>query len=234
MKEEVAKRILNKVKADYSEIACQFHQTRQSFWKDLNFFKKYIQSGDKVLDVGCGNGRLLNLIQNQKVKYVGLDASPQLIKLAQQAFPEYQFVVGDALDLPFDDNSFDKVFAIALLHQVPSKKLRAKAIQEIQRVLKKDGLCLLTVWNLWQKRYFKYVIKNFFKKIIFLSKLDFKDALIPWKKDGQGKVWRYYHAFTLREFINLARQSNLEIIEAGYTERDKLKPNLFLIAKKVQ
>lgn len=233
MKEKVAKRFLEKVKADYSEIANQFSLTRQGFWQDLNFLKEFVQPGDRVLDVGCGNGRLLNLIQDKKVSYVGLDVSPRLIKIAEQAFPGYQFIVGDVLNLSFTDNSFDKVFAMALLHQVPSKKLRLKALSEIQRVLKKDGLFFLTVWNLWQKRYFKYVIKNIFKKIAFLSKLDFKDALIPWKKDSQSTVWRYYHAFTLKELVKLTQASGFEIIKADYTVRGSLKPNLFLIAKKI-
>ncbi|PIX02803.1 SAM-dependent methyltransferase, partial [bacterium (Candidatus Gribaldobacteria) CG_4_8_14_3_um_filter_42_11] len=41
-----------------------------------------VKDGDKVLDVGCGNGRLVKAFENKKISYLGVDNSEKLIKLA--------------------------------------------------------------------------------------------------------------------------------------------------------
>jgi ubiquinone/menaquinone biosynthesis C-methylase UbiE len=62
----------------------------------------------KTLDVACGTGFLT---QHLAGEIVGLDQSPTMLELAQQRVPHAQFVVGDALELPFPDASFERVFA---------------------------------------------------------------------------------------------------------------------------
>jgi len=124
--------------------------------KDL--FSNYITRGDVVLDLGCGDGRLFQIFRDKNIDYTGIDISEKLIKIAKRKNPNTKFIVGDALKLPFPDNSFTKVFNIAVLHHIPSKKLRLQLLSEAKRVLKPDGLLILTVWNLWDKK----VLKNYF------------------------------------------------------------------------
>jgi ubiquinone/menaquinone biosynthesis C-methylase UbiE len=61
----------------------------------------------RSLDVGCGTGWLT---QHLKGNVTGLDASDSMIAIAQERIPDATFVVGDALDLPFDDGAFDRLF----------------------------------------------------------------------------------------------------------------------------
>jgi ubiquinone/menaquinone biosynthesis C-methylase UbiE len=61
----------------------------------------------RTLDVACGTGFLTRHLRGD---VVGLDQSPTMIEVASQRAPEAEFVVGDALDLPFEDGSFDRVF----------------------------------------------------------------------------------------------------------------------------
>ena len=56
-----------------------------------------------------------------------------------------KFIEGDILNLPFLEQKFDSVWAIAALHMIPSKELRKRAVGEIKRVLKPGGLMVLTV-----------------------------------------------------------------------------------------
>lgn len=70
----------------YDQMADKFSETRKFFWRDLEFIAKYIKSGDKILDFGCGNGRLLEILGNKKVDYTGVDISGKLIKLARQKY----------------------------------------------------------------------------------------------------------------------------------------------------
>jgi len=234
MKTEFARYLLDKVKQDYTAIAAEFSQTRLSLWPELQPFRKWVKDGDNVLDLGCGNGRLLELFQGVDIRYTGLDSSAQLLTIAASRCPgpKVSFVRGDVLSLPFAENSFDALYAVALLHQIPSSSLRLKVLGEAYRVLKKEGILILTVWNLWQKRYFKYILKTIFLKIFGRTELDFKDAVIPWKMKDGTVIERYYHAFTSRELRKFAQRAGFSILEAGFARRDAKRFNLYLIAKK--
>lgn len=226
MDQATALKIYKKTISDYNKIAIDFAKTRIFIWPDLKGLEKYYQKGQRVLDLGCGNGRLIKLINPRKEDYIGIDASSQLIKLAKDNFRGFNFKEADWLNLPFKEQDFDVIFWLAGLHHLPSKKLRKKVMLDLKSLLKKDGVLIISVWNLWQEKYLKYVILNIVKKILGQSKLDFFDAYIPWK--AQTPIHRYLHCFTKREFKNLARETGFKIIELKKTKR-----NYILIAKKI-
>lgn len=62
----------------------------------------------RTLDVACGTGYITRHLGGE---VTGLDQSEAMIAIAGERLPDATFVVGDALDLPFDDSSFDRVFA---------------------------------------------------------------------------------------------------------------------------
>ena len=62
----------------------------------------------RTLDVACGTGFLTKHLRGE---VVGLDASPQMLAHARAQTPDATFVQGEALELPFDDRSFDRVFS---------------------------------------------------------------------------------------------------------------------------
>ena len=69
-----------------------------------------LTAGGSALDVACGSGKLtaqLAAIAGPKGRVVGLDFSPQMLEVARRDHPGIEFVEGDALKLPFDDESFD-------------------------------------------------------------------------------------------------------------------------------
>lgn len=208
--------------------AQEFSDTRFRIWGELKSFIKYLKPGDKVLDLGCGNGRLFQLFKNQSIDYVGVDNSQSLIDLAKKKNPEAKFILADALNLPFSGQEFDVVFSIAMLHQIPSDELRIKALEEMKRVLKNKGTFVLTCWNLWQ---LKLILKYKLWYLLFGFKkkgFDKNDVFIPWKAKKGLVVERYYHAFTLKELSQLVKKAGLEIVE-------KYKNyNLVIVAKNVK
>jgi tRNA (uracil-5-)-methyltransferase TRM9 len=169
------------------------------------------------------------MFKDMKIDYLGVDISQKLIEIAKRKYPQKEFLVADNLNLPFPDNNFDKVFSVAVLHTIPSKELRKKALVELKRVLKPKGLLILIVWNMWRKEFLPLILKHCFLKIIGKSKLDFRDVLISWA----DKTERYYHVFTQTELKLLTEESGFKIVKRGIVKSGEGKrSNIYLIAEK--
>ena len=103
-----------------------------------------IQSGQSVLDVGCGTGTLALLIKktHPDAEVHGLDVDQQILDIAlrkaQQAGEVLALRQGTATHLPYPDGSFDRVFASLMLHHLPREQKR-QALGEIFRVLEPGG-----------------------------------------------------------------------------------------------
>ncbi len=233
MKKEAAKEILKKTKKNYELIAESFSKSRKKLWPELFRFKRYVEPGDKILDLGCGNGRLRAFFSDIKVRYVGLDSSEKLIELAQKdeqlQINNQKFIVGDALDMPFEDSEFDVIFSVAVGHHIPSENLRLRFFKEAGRVLNSEGVLIVLVWNLWRKEFLKNHIRSFVLKLSGRTKLDSKDIFYPWK-DNQSEVVaeRYLHCFTKKELVKLITRAGFVVKEAGFT---KAKRNIYAVAR---
>ena len=96
-----------------------------------------------VLDVGCGTGAVLELLHEKypEAHYVGLDLTPDMIAVAQaKNLANVEFVVGDAEDLPFADESFDAVLSSNSFHHYPNPE---KFFAGVRRVLRPGGRLIL-------------------------------------------------------------------------------------------
>ena len=232
---DYAKYLLEKTRQDYNLIAEDFSRTRYFIWKDLEPLSQYTLPGDRVLDLGCGNGRLLQAFEGIDIDYTGVDNSEKLIEIAKKRYPKNKFQVTDALKLPFPNNYFNKVYSIAVLHHIPSQEFRLQFLNETKRVLKKEGLLVLTVWNLWQRKtawrlFFQYS----FLKLINKSKMDFKDIFYPWESQkGKVLIQRYFHLFNKKELERLTKKASFKIKEIGILKRPEMKDNnIYLVAEK--
>ena len=197
----------------YNNFAQEFSNTRQYLWDDLKPLLKYTRDGDKVLDLGCGNGRLYQLFKGMSIDYIGLDASEELIKKAWEKFPDADFSVGDMLELPFPDNSFDVIYAIASFHHLANSEDRLKALFEMQRILKPGGKVVMTNWNLLGSWGIEQVEKGKYKRWE-------KDFTVPYK-NPKGEVLgdRFYHAFDLLELKNLLAEAKFDVEENYFIKK---------------
>lgn len=93
---------------------------------------------ESILDIGCGQGICSQKIDLGLAHYTGVDSSELLIKRASEIYEASNktFLVADALDLPFEDESFDAVFSVSLIHLVEDID---EVIYEMSRVLKPKG-----------------------------------------------------------------------------------------------
>lgn len=201
---------------------------------DILKLLEYVNQGDLVLDSGCANARMFPSIEQKGAKYTGIDISKELIDIAKGLYPRGEFKVMNSLDMDFDDEKFDKIFSISVLHHIPTERLRKKYLKEIYRVLKPKGLVMLRVWDLISNpKYRAITLKFFFQKLIGLNKLDFGDIMIPWK-DGEGNILaeRYFHCFTKQELKDLFKETGFKIDKIYFDGKDPFF-NIYVIARKV-
>ncbi len=229
MKQEQALKIIDITKNAYELIGGEFADTRNRVWPEIKFLvKKYVKQDDKILDLGCGNGRLLKSLP--EVSYWGLDVGSVLLVQAEKLANELNFrrVNFERLDMlelnKLNENNFDVVFMLASFNHLPSQKLRLKVLVDIKKLLKPNGLLIMTNWNMWQWKYKKSIwyyksskIKKQNQKIRGL-KLGFKDVITVWQNGtGSKKVNLYYRAFTRRELKKMFRQTGFQILENYYS-----------------
>ena len=122
-------------KADHYDQTLDGRMTRKI--KRLLFERVAIANGSRLLDVACGNGRLLNMFsQNYNFLGYGADISPEMVKNASQLNPTMTFAAAPCDKLPFQDATFDRVTVCAAFHHFPNP---AAFLREARRVLKPGG-----------------------------------------------------------------------------------------------
>lgn len=120
------------------------------FWEPcVPTFQKHfdLKAGDSVLDVGCAKGFMLHdfsrLIPGLQVK--GLDISEYAIENSLEEVKPF-LEVGTAVELPYEDNSFDIVISITTLHNFERDEC-AKALQEVERVARRGSFVTLDAYR---------------------------------------------------------------------------------------
>jgi len=234
MNKQTRDKLLEIVKRNYDEIADQYNETRKKhllpLWNEIVNIASMAKEGSKVLDVGCGNGRLIGAFENKNIDYLGIDSNEKLIEHTRKNYPDRNFRIGNIVELgKIPEMNFDYVFSIAVLHHMPGKKLQIDALKQLKNKINENGKLIITVWNMWdQKKFRKQIFRHALLKLIKKNKMDFGDILFDWK-NSQGQVvsQRYYHAFTRGGLKKIAKKAGLKI-EKLFND----KFNYYLILKK--
>ena len=175
------------VKNVYNSISKEFSDTRYRPWSCVETFMDSIESGSIIGDIGCGNGKNMNV--RDDVSFYGCDFSENLVKICQQK--NLNVILGDTLNIPYKDNSFDYTISIAVIHHLSTPDKRKKAIQELLRVTKTDGKIFILVWAFEQEKDSR---REFSEQINYVDWKDKKGNLL-------GK--RYYYVFKENELEQL-------------------------------
>lgn len=120
------------------------------FWQPVipDFQQHFQLTGEStVLDVGCAKGFMLYDMQQliPGITVAGIDISEYAIENAKEEVKPF-LKVGNAVELPYDDNSFDVVFSITTVHNLERAEL-AKALQEIERVSRRGSFITVDAYR---------------------------------------------------------------------------------------
>jgi tRNA (uracil-5-)-methyltransferase TRM9 len=218
MNKKTQENLLKLVKENYDAIADQYHETRKKKPGQWEVIKNLVSAdpGGKILDVGCGNGKLLDIIRADKSGYLGIDQNEKLVSHAKERYPGYNFKTGDIFNLgALPEYGFDHIFSVAVMHHIPGKDLRIKALKQLKNKLNPNGRILLTVWNMrggrLKDKFSKLLWKFALLKLIGKNKMDYGDIVFDWK-NWEGKIIsrRYYHAFRKRELKKIIKKAGLK------------------------
>lgn len=103
-------------------------------------------NSNKILDVGCGTGRLVKYFSNHGLDAHGVDNSKIALKKARQKNKFKKIILSPATKLPFKNNAFDFLCAISLIEHL-SENDSEEFLKEAGRVLKKGGRLFLVTPN---------------------------------------------------------------------------------------
>jgi ubiquinone/menaquinone biosynthesis C-methylase UbiE len=146
----------------YDELRIEIESLKRSY--EIHEYERF--KDKKVLDVGCGNGYVSSLFAKEGAHAHGIDITPTGIELCQKRFQimglSGNFLVANAEELPFQDNTFDCVTSMGVLHHVPNTE---KAVQEIFRVLKPGGRLIVMFYHKNSALYrIHFTLRSLFEK----------------------------------------------------------------------
>lgn len=185
---------------------------------------QYLQDGYKILDIGCGFGKISLKLSSLGYSVTGIDINHEAIRLSKVAAESLilegnssgktEFAVGSASELPFSEKSFDLAVMQAFLTSVPEAQERTELIKETFRVLKPGG-CLYLV-ELGQNWHLK-LYRNRYLRDFPVTK---EEGSFLSKNPETGKVEYIAHHFSEKELVLLMINCGFDI---DYFRIEKLK-----------
>ena len=164
------------------------------------FTKKYCPPGSKILEGGCGRADKVYTLHYNGYDVYGLDYAKKAISVAHNKCPELKLSIGDVYSLPFKTNSFDAYWSLGVIeHFIDGYK---PIIEEMKRVLKKDGILFVSVPIMSKLRIWK--ARNNYYPIISREESDFNKEFYQYIYHPKDLLNNYNdYGFKLLEVIHI-------------------------------
>lgn len=238
MTPETVARLLELNRSFYAAIGPIFDLTRHGIPQGMERALTFVPASGvgvlRVLDAGCGNGRLARALEElgRPVEYVGVDADALLLAAAQGqtaglAHVETSFVQANLAEPGWRDaleeRRFDVVFCLATLHHFPGTQLRRRILNDLFDCAP-DGVTVLSTWQFWNSPRLLGRIQPWSSVGLAPEDVEAGDVILPW--DQGVHALRYVHAIGLDELSDVADARGLAL-RAQY-EADGAEGNLNL------
>jgi SAM-dependent methyltransferase len=115
---------------------------------NLEFLRRVgiLEKSSSILEIGCGKGMLLNILQELGYTVTGIDLDSDAIRQCREAYPKLTVQVASGDSIPFPAESFDVVLSFDVFEHIPDSD---RHLREVMRVIKPDGYYLLQTPNKW-------------------------------------------------------------------------------------
>lgn len=240
MQPATAETLLRLNRAFYDRFAADFAGSRTPNQPGLRRLLDYLPTRGRLLDVGCGNGRLAHLLDQQArlVAYVGVDSGARLLALARAnaealAIPS-QFIEADVSVAGWQGKlppgPYDAVAALALLHHLPGWQRRRGLLVQLAGLLADDGVLALSTWQFLNEARLRRKVVNWSAAGLTSDQVEPGDYLLDWQRGGSGL--RYCHLVEEVELAELAASAGLRVQAVFYDDGRHKNLNLFAVLRR--
>ena len=226
MDSNTAARLIELNRDFYTRFGDSFSATRHRIQPGVRRVLEMLKGDESILDLGCGNGELARELakRGHRGPYLGVDFSLPLLQDARNQHGEFsaKFMEVDLTQLPvFSDQlsvagNWSLITAFAVLHHIPSAKLRLELLRVVNQLLKEDGSFIHSNWQFLNSEKLKERIQPWEAVKLSGAQVDAGDYLLDWRSGGKGL--RYVHHFEEKELAELASASNFTIIDTFYAD----------------
>jgi len=226
METAVANRLLRLNREFYDRFADSFTESRTALNPGIRRAMELLPGGSRLLDVGCGNGRVLQGLlrrgaEERLAEYVGVDFSERLLGLARGHETAARWVKADLSAAGWPRHSalrgrrFDCALCLAVLHHIPGPRRRLRLLREIHGLLRPRGRMVLSVWQFLHLERMRRKIVPFSTIGLTGRAVERGDLLIDWNRCGRGL--RYVHHFEPGEVERLCARAGF-IVRGSYRD----------------
>lgn len=116
-------------------------------WAKRTVEKLSLSDGDQLLDIACGTGIVARIAKASKIgelRITGIDINEAMLEVAKGIEPEIDWIRGNVQNLPFDDQSFEKIscqFGFMFFED------QVKSLNEMKRIRKSEGKTIIGIWD---------------------------------------------------------------------------------------
>lgn len=109
----------------------------------ISLLTPHIPEDKKIVDFGCGIGRLTRFLEGFSAGYIGIDHCKPLLELAQVTHPQSTYYHLKELPLPLAKESTDIIITTCVLQHITDEKELKGVLSEFSRILRSDGKCII-------------------------------------------------------------------------------------------
>jgi SAM-dependent methyltransferase len=202
--------------------------------KEVELLKNILDKNDKILEAGCGAGRLILELLKTGYDVSGFDFTPKHVKHVKKQNPEAQVAVGDWHEIDSPDASYDAVYSLGrnILHDY-SLIDQMQTFKEVARILRPGGKFIFDIPNREQGVY-RQMVEKYASEMESRGIRNFRHGAIYDSPDGKNFATRYtYSEDDIRQLAELAGFKIMEIknekLETGQGDE-----NLYFILEKIK
>lgn len=205
-----------------------------------------LNGDESILDLGCGNGEFGRELakRGHGGPYLGVDFSLPLLRDAenQPGAMSARFMEADLTQLSayssqlsvvskqfVDTEHWALITAFAVLHHIPSEKMRLEILRMAHELLAVNGMFIHSHWQFLNSAKLKARIKPWQDAAIQPSAVEAGDYLLDWRSGGEGL--RYVHHFSETELADLAQATGFRVQETFYSDGERGDLGLYQVWK---